>query len=153
LISKYIGHLKETYNRILDLPDSPRKIALGVAMGAAMDFFPVPFISIPISYILAKLIRVNAIAAVLTVIFFKWAVPFFFTFNVYIGSAILRETMLQKPIPSFHLTGGMEPWLEWIKHLGHPFLLGAAINSILVGIITYFIIKRILDYRRKRRSL
>lgn len=151
LTETYIRRLKATYCKIMDMPDSPRKIALGVALGTALDFLPMPFISIPVSFLLAKLVRVNAAAAVLTVIFFKWAVPFFFTFNYYIGSIILGGGAPQTAEPGMSLSEAMA-LLEWIKQMGHPFMLGAVINSLAAGVIAYFTVRALLDYRRKNRG-
>jgi len=150
LIKRYGRRLKDTYNRVMDLPDSPRKIALGVALGTALDFLPMPFVSIPVSFLLARLVRVNAAAAVLTVIFFKWAVPFFFALNYYVGRALLgggppRGIERQVSVLEF------STWVEWMKELGHPFMLGAAINSVAAGVITYLVIRSLLECRRKRR--
>jgi uncharacterized protein (DUF2062 family) len=151
LTHKYILRLKVTCSRVLDLPDSPRKIALGAALGTALDFLPVPFISIPISFVLAKLARVNAAAAVLTVIFFKWAVPFFFTFNYFVGKTLLNITDPPALTLDFSPAGpGM--WIQWLKLLGYPFILGASLNSVAAGMIAYFSVKALLDYRQRKRK-
>lgn len=150
LIELLARRLKESYYRIINLPDSPRKIAQGVALGTALDFLPIPIISIPISFLLARLVRVNAAAAVLAVIFFKWAVPFFFAFNYYVGKAILGGRSpqgLEREVSLLQLSA----WVEWISQLGYPFMVGAAINSLAAGLITYFTVRAILDYRLKKR--
>ncbi len=150
LIKTFARRLNATYNRVMDLPDSPRKIALGVALGTALDFLPLPLVSIPVSFLLARLARVNAAAAVLTVVFFKWAVPFFFALNYYVGRALLgggdpRGIDRQVSLLDF------SAWLEWMEELGYPFMLGAAINSTASGVVAYFAVRTLLDYRRKKR--
>lgn len=149
---KYIRHLKETCEKVLNLPDSPRKIALGVAMGTALDFLPIPIISIPISYVLAKIFKVNAAATVLTVIFFKWAVPFFFALNYYTGSMLLWGTNHQY-LSHRSILSAADTWIGWIKVLGYPFMLGAVVNSLVAGAITYFAVKALLEYRNKNRKI
>ncbi|MFZ5649702.1 MAG: DUF2062 domain-containing protein [Bacillota bacterium] len=151
LTAKYFRRLKNTYEKVMDLPDSPRKIAQGVALGTALDFLPMPFISIPVSYLLARLVRVNAAAAVLTVIFLKWAVPFFFAFNYYIGKILLGEAARYSAENSV-ITSGAGAWLEWMRHLGYPFLVGAAINSVLAGVVTYYGVRALLECRRKKKN-
>lgn len=150
MIAKIFQRAKEYYSKVMDLPDSPKKVALGVAMGTAMDFLPVPIISIPISYVLAKLLRINAAAAVLAVIFFKWAVPFFFAVNYMVGRLILGGKG-PVPAPEIHLTG-FDAWLQWVMHLGYPFLLGAFINASLAGTAMYFLVKRLLLCRQLKRK-
>ncbi|MCL6478792.1 MAG: DUF2062 domain-containing protein [Peptococcaceae bacterium] len=134
----------------MDLPDSPRKIALGVALGTALDFLPIPIVSIPVSFVLAKLVRVNAAAAVLTVIFFKWAVPFFFAFNYFVGKAILGEGVPQAADQPVSLVD-FSAWVEWMGQLGYPFMLGAAVNSMAAAVVAYFTVKALLECRQKKR--
>ena len=52
--------VKGYYKRMVSLPDTPKKIAQGVALGFAFDFLPIPIISIPLSYLFARLTRCNA---------------------------------------------------------------------------------------------
>lgn len=150
LAETFVRRLKVIYNRVMDLPDSPRKIALGAALGTALEFLPLPFVSIPVSFLLARLARANAAAAVLTVVFFKWAVPIFFAINYYVGRALLGggpPLALERQLSWLDFSG----WVEWIKGLGSPFLLGAVINSLAAGVITYFLVRALLNWRRKRR--
>ncbi|NTW05003.1 MAG: DUF2062 domain-containing protein [Peptococcaceae bacterium] len=133
------------------MPDSPKNVALGVALGTSLNFLPMPFVSIPISYILARLFRINATAAVLSVIFMKWAVPFFFTFNYYLGRQLLGLR------PSGHVKhhfqfADISSIVLWIKGLGTPFMLGAAINSIVFGVCTYFAINALISYRLRNKT-
>lgn len=150
MIANIIQRARDYYTKVMDLPDSPKKIALGAAMGTAMDFLPVPIISIPISYVLAKLLRINAAAAVLAVIFFKWAVPFFFAINYMVGKLILGGSA-PAPVPEFHPTG-LEAWIMWVKHLGYPFLLGAFINAVVAGTGMYFLLNKLLLCRQHKRQ-
>jgi uncharacterized protein (DUF2062 family) len=136
----------------MEIPDSPRKIAQGVALGIALDFLPLPLISIPVSFILAKLFRINAVSAVLAVIFFKWAVPVFFYFDFLVGKLLIGETAQGKDVLEGVSFTGPDAWIAWIKGLGYPFLLGSVVNSIIVGVIVYFAVKALLDYYRRKKN-
>jgi len=150
-IAKYIRKLKDTCSKVMDLPDSPRKIAQGVALGIALDFLPLPFISIPISFILAKLLRINAVSAVLAVIFFKWAVPLFFYFDFLVGKMLIGEGSPVKDVMEGISFTGPGAWIAWLKSLSYPFLIGSVVNSIIFGVSSYFIVKSLLDYYRKKK--
>jgi len=152
LAGKYVRRLKDTREKVMNLPDSPRKIAQGVALGTALDFLPMPFISIPISFLIAKLIRVNAAAAVLTVIFLKWAVPFFFAFDYFIGRVLMGDAAPPPYSADGFCITSPGAWIDWITHLGYPFLIGAAVNSVAAGVVTYFAVMALLDYRRKKKE-
>lgn len=146
-MDKLKQYLKEKYTRIMELSDAPYKIAHGVALGTALDFLPIPIISIPIAYLMARLIRVNGIAAALSAIFFKWAVPLFYGLNYMVGRAVIGDVpaVAIHPLPDESLLAGL-------KHFGYPFILGAVINAALAWAIVYFPLRRLLEQRRKARG-
>lgn len=142
--------IKAYYKRMMELPDSPKKIAKGVALGLAFDFLPIPIISIPLSYFAARLIRCNPVATVATVIFFKLAVPFFYTLNLMVGKVFLGDM----PGPDIQ-TDGSSIIISFIAQLmehGYPFLLGSVLNAALVFVLVYFLILFIQKNRRRERG-
>jgi hypothetical protein len=151
---KIIGRLKQYYTKVMDIPDAPIKIARGAALGVAMDFLPIPLISIPIAYLAARLAGGNGVAAALTAAFFKWAVPFFYVLNVATGSLVLGFGEFDKMEPVMKMDGFTpSDWLNYLTRLGYPFLAGAAINSFLTGLMLFFIVRRILILRQKRKGI
>ncbi len=140
-LSGWKNYLREKYNQVMDLPDAPHKIAHGVALGTALDFFPIPLISIPTAYLLARFLRVNAIAAALSATFFKWAVPFFYTLNYLVGSTVVGDSLVVPAGGSF----------STLKEVGYPFFIGAAIDAALAWLLIYFPVRRLLEIRRARK--
>ena len=140
--------IRAYYTRMMSLPDSPKKIAQGVALGFAFDFLPIPIISIPLSYLAARLARCNPAAAVCTVIFFKLAVPFFYTLNLFVGRAILGDL----PGPDIQFAGGtlMSNFLAGLVEHGYPFLLGSALNAVVAWFIVYTLLMYIISRKRRR---
>lgn len=150
MILRILGRCKEYYTRVLDLPDAPVKVAWGAALGTALDFYPIPIISIPVAYLLARLIGSNGVAAALAAAFFKWAVPFFYLFNVAVGQLITGDWSMTVAV--FNGSAGVE-WTDALSALSVPFFVGALFNSLLAGGIVYFCLKRLLEFRRRRRNL
>ena len=74
VFSRYMAQYKSHIKHIMELPDSPRKIAAGMAVGIIFEFLPIPIISVPLTFLLSKCIRANAVAAVITGIICKIAV-------------------------------------------------------------------------------
>jgi len=144
-------HVKAYYSKLMALPDSPKKIAGGIALGLSFDFLPVPIISIPLSYLVARLTRCSPVAAVATVVFFKLAVPFFFTLNILTGNAILGDV----PGPDITIAGDnmLCAYLSKMLSLGYPFLVGSLVNGIAVWLAVYFLLCFLLEKRRRRRSV
>ncbi|TEB13650.1 DUF2062 domain-containing protein [Pelotomaculum propionicicum] len=141
--------IRNYYNRMMELPDSPKKIAKGVALGLAFDFLPIPIISIPLSYLVARLIRCNPVAAVATVVFFKLAVPFFYTLNLMVGKVFLGD--MPGPDMPYLIDAGPSIVTNFINSLvehGYPFLLGSVLNATLVFVLVYFLILFLIKCRR-----
>jgi len=142
--------IRSYYNKMMELPDSPKKIAKGVALGLAFDFLPIPIISIPLSYLAARLIRCNPVATVATVIFFKLAVPFFYTLNIMVGNVFLGDM----PGPDIQSAGSsvISSFINRLVEHGYPFLLGSVLNFVLVFVLVYFLILFLLKCRRCERG-
>lgn len=156
---KIFRYLRFNYLKILRLKDTPYKVAKGVALGVSLDFLLLPFISILIAYVIAKLARFNSVAAATTAAVLKPAVFLvFWPMNILVGSFFLGghtkinnvETM-PEPNNIFKMGEYLEQLTKYIKHLGPDFLLGSVINSILSAIIVYFLVSRILVKRQRKR--
>ena len=120
------------YKKVMEMPDSPKKIARGVALGLAFDFLPIPVISIPLSYLVARLTNCSPAAAVATVVVFKLAVPVFFTLNFLSGRLPGRFTRAARFCGDFLLA----PFLNKIMEHGYP-LVGSLINATLIWFAVY----------------
>jgi uncharacterized protein (DUF2062 family) len=116
-------------------------------MGLSFDFLPIPIISIPLSYLVARLVRCNPVAAVGTVVFFKLAVPFFFTLNVMTGKVLFGDMNG----PDLVVAGDTmySAFLSEIVEHGYPFLAGSLVNAAAVSLPVYFLLKFLLKRRRR----
>jgi len=142
--------IKVYCRKVAGLTDSPRKVAAGVALGLAFDFLPVPVISIPLAYLVARLARCNAAAAVATAVFFKLAVPFFFTMNIVVGKSLFGDIAGLDVADS----GSSIPasLLETLAEHGYSFLAGSLVNATAAGLSVYFTLTFLLERRRNRKG-
>ncbi len=150
IAARVLEYLKNYYDKVMSLPDSPKKIARGVALGIAFDFLPIPIISIPLSYLVARLIRCSPLAAVATVCVFKAMVPVFFTFDILVGKFLcggVPETDVSISGLSF-----VGPYLEKVIEHGYPFLVGSLVNATLFSLAVYFLLLILLERRRHKRN-
>lgn len=144
-------YLKNYYDKVMSLPDSPKKIARGVALGIAFDFLPIPIISIPLSYLVARLIRCSPLAAVATVCIFKVLVPVFFTLDMLTGKLLcgsVPETDITISGYSF-----LNPYVEKLIEHGYPFLVGSIVNATLFSLVVYFLLLILLERRKHQRDI
>lgn len=149
IVKTLICKCKDAYHQLLNLPDAPKKVAQGIALGIAFDFLPVPFISIPLSFIVAKVIRVHAIAATLTVLLFKPAVPLFFTLNIIVGKFLVGTAPSHVANHVAHNVHSFTKTFLKLKALGFPFLVGSFTNAAIASILVYFIALKLLEGRQK----
>jgi len=152
-------YVKYHYLKIVRLKDTPYKVAKGVALGVALDFLPLPFISLLIAYIIAKIARYNTVAAVTTAAILKPAVFLvFWPMNLLVGKILLGghlqvKTLDRVPEPDsfFNLADYVKRMGNYLYSLGNPFLLGSIINSVISAILVYLLVSRLLHYRQEKR--
>jgi len=151
LRSKIIYYLSDSirdyYKKVLNLSDSPQRVAGGLALGLAFDFLPIPIISIPLSYLVARLVHCNPAATVATVIFFKLAVPFFYTLDYMVGNIILGDL----PGPDGFATSIplLDLFLDKLFEHGYSFLVGCLINATIAYLLVYLTLMFLLKRRRR----
>ncbi len=148
ITSRVCEAVKVYWSKVKSLADSPKKIAAGVALGLAFDFLPIPVISIPLSYLAARATHCNPVAAVVTVIFFKLAVPFFFTLNVLVGTTFFGNIASPQVVIAGDSLYAL--FLSKVVEHGYPFLAGSLINATLVWLVVYFLLVFLIERSRRR---
>ncbi|MFA5384530.1 MAG: DUF2062 domain-containing protein [Eubacteriales bacterium] len=135
-------------SKILSMSDSPKKIAGGVALGLAFDFLPIPIISIPLSYLVARAVKVNSVAAVSTVVILKLAVPSFYALDFFVGKLIFGEVQG----PDIRDTGisTFDFFIDKLFEHGYPFVAGSLINSAIIGVVSYYFLMWFIRRRQRK---
>lgn len=147
----FVRRLKEKYALVMDLPDAPVKVAHGVALGTALDFLPLPLVSIPIAYFMARLIHVNGVAAVISAMFLKFMVPVFYALNMMTGMLLLGQWPVSRAEAMEQMTNLQ--WNNYLAELGYSFLAGAFVNGAIAWVLVYIILRRLLEYRQRRKGI
>ncbi|PKM82188.1 MAG: hypothetical protein CVU89_05965 [Firmicutes bacterium HGW-Firmicutes-14] len=146
-------YMKYQYYKMIRLKDTPAKVAQGGGLGFAMDFaVPIPMVSIFIAFIVARILKVNSLAAVISATSLKPFFPAIVALNIYVQSMlvstfpVLGELVLPRMADTTHLDKAINKVLSG----GVPYLMAGAINGLLIFIISYFIIYQILSLRIDR---
>jgi len=118
-----------------------------VALGLAFDFLPIPIISIPLSYLVARVLKVNPVAAVSTVVILKLAVPSFYALDFFVGKLIFGDVQGL----DIHDTGisTFDFFLDKLFEHGYPFVVGSLINAAIIGVVSYYFLMWFI--RRRQR--
>ncbi len=133
--------------RLHRLPDSPHRIALGLACGAVASFTPFFGFHIVLAAALAWLLRGNVLAAAFgTMVGNPLTFPFIAAFSLNTGWRILGTG--RRSAGSDFSIG----WLiENIEQIFLPYLVGGILPGLLAGVICYWFIGPIVEAYQKRR--
>ena len=150
---KLYSKLQRVWYRLVTLKSSPRKIALGLALGVAIAFMPPVGLQTVLAITLAALFRVNPVSAVagtyVTNVFTAWPL-YLLCYNV--GSAILGVSV---SVPDGIHEGGLLLGLLRIGKAGLTWIAVEFVGGMVVGPVTavpaYFIaLFAVVKYRRAR---
>ena len=116
------------------LKGNNRKIALGYALGASVNFYPTFGFGIPVAGALAAIFRANVAAGLLGDLMFKILWPLFFFFNMRVGRIILgwNKANHYHNFNIYHISH------KTFFVIGKVFLTGALINTVVMAVILYF---------------
>lgn len=141
--TRYLGH------RVRRLPDTPYRIAAGVACGAAMSMTPFVGLHFVLSAMLAWGLRGNILASAFgTVVGNPWTFPLIFWWTYEVGNMMMGKFGAAE-LPgeltfSFLLN---HPWRVFV-----PMLIGALPTGLVVWGVTFGLVHvAVAGYRKARR--
>lgn len=133
--AKYFKH------RTIRIADTPRNVALGLAIGAGVSFSPIMMTHFIQGAILAYILRANIPAALIgTIVGNPWTFPFIWWASITLGSALFGAFGLpaEASIPDgVTLSMLWDMLLQDPARLLMPWLLGGYILCAIVIAITY----------------
>lgn len=160
------GWLKRFAIRILELEDTSKRIAWGVALGTFIGMTPTVGLQMTIAVGVATLLRGNRLAAVAMV----WisnpltVVPIYWVDHI-VGATILRTKMLSisdiAKVLDFESTGLFSVFFEFLANLGKltwnvlpSMFLGGAVLGVVLAIPAYLLtLKAVRGYRARKQTL
>jgi uncharacterized protein (DUF2062 family) len=132
---KWRRRIKYYLLRLIRQKSGSHSIALGFSVGFMPNLYPTFGIGPFLSVALAKLLRANTISALLGGTIGAWMWPGFFYLNYKVGEMVTNlkvdvEKIVDKEIDKVaNDVGG----------IGWNFIVGAGINSIIIGLVLYII--------------
>ena len=148
-----LSHLR---HRVLRLSDTPRNIALGLAIGAGVSFSPIMFTHFIQGAILAFILRANIPASLIgTAVGNPWTFPFIWWASLELGSEIF--TALGMPVdasPPDEVTLIMLWEMLWNDpmRVALPWLVGGYILCVIVTIGLYPIYLSLIKGAKRARA-
>lgn len=137
--------------KFLRLKGAPRKVALGFAIGACVNFYPTFGVGVPLAGLLAAMAMSSIPAGLLGDVAFKPLFPVFFYLNLVTGYIFWPQSTVHGMWRELHRL--QEPHgarlISFLK-IGKVFFAGALLNSLLLGTIVYSIVYFIMRKYRHR---
>jgi uncharacterized protein (DUF2062 family) len=135
--------LKYNLIKFLRLQGAPRKLALGFAVGAIVNFYPTFGFGVVLAGLISALFWSNVPAGLLGDVIFKPFFPLFFYLNFKTGSLFWTNHIYK--VENFW-RNIVHHRIETIAVIGKIFFIGALINSLILGVliylVVYFVVKR-----------
>jgi len=164
---QYVGH------RVKRLPDTSHKIALGAAIGVFVCFSPILGVHMAMALILVYILRANLVASFITTIFGNPVTyPFIAAASLNLGRTVLGMNAKDDDFQSLHsafwqattdawqliqswfgLAERPEGLADFLSNLFLPYLVGGTIIGLVLGAITYFLLKPVIGAYQIRRRL
>ena len=159
--------------RIKRLPDSPKSISFGVAIGVFVSFSPFFGVHVLLAFLIARSLRVNILAAVLgTFMGNPITFPIIAALNFGIGELFINvsteeassKTFLQQLVDvSYAFYGNVgvmmrgestdfSAILEFFYGIFLPYLVGGFILGVASGVVSYFIMLPIIVTYKARKA-
>ena len=165
---QYVSH------RVKRLPDTSHKISLGAAIGVFVSFSPILGVHMAMALILVYILRANLVAAfITTMIGNPVTYPFIAAAALNLGRTVLGRNIRDEDFQSLHAafweasTGAWQLIQSWfgvaerpegltafLSELFVPYLVGGTIIGLVLGAITYFLLKPVIAaYQSRRRAV
>ncbi|HVO09954.1 MAG TPA: DUF2062 domain-containing protein [Vicinamibacteria bacterium] len=136
---------------LLQLEGSPDRIALSFAVGIFIAFFPLLGIHTGLALALALAFRLNKVA-ILTGAWVNnpWTLAPMYTAGTLLGCALVRVSPASVGDVDWSLHGQAfyHSLIEGFRPLLLPFVVGNLVTGAAAGLVTYFLLRKILVRRR-----
>lgn len=144
-----LAFVRKHMNHLFHIQDTPHSIAMGTALGIFFGFIPLFGLKILLALFFAAITKSNKMAAVITVNLHDLTLPllpFFLGVEYVIGCRVLGLVKHQKSLDLLNQTGFIPHWTE-VLNKGMPILIGSFFVAVPMGILSYWIMKKILMNR------
>jgi len=140
--------LTTVYFRIVKMDGTPKQVAAGFALGTFIGIFPTFGLGGVIAVAMSFILRLNVAATLLgnALIMNPITTPTFWSLSFLLGSILYPE---KRQIGINEIKNGM--LFKGILDITTVYLAGNVLIALVVSIISYFVVKHIVDSYRKMK--
>ncbi len=147
-----MSRLRQAFRLLLRLEDTPHRVALAFAIGVFIAFFPIIGIHTGMALAIAFLFRLNRVAILAgSFVNNPWTLAPLFMGGTVLGCVLLGVSTSGLRGVDRGLQGRAfyEALLENLRPFLLPFLLGNLALGVVGGVVSYFLLRSILEKRRQ----
>ena len=141
-------------HRMQRLPDSPTRIALGVACGVYVSFTPFFGLHFVVAAALAWVLRANVLASAIGTFFGNpLTFPIIAAVSLELGALYFGSPIASDEIKDLGFIELAILFLQNVHELVVPYLVGGLAPGLISAVISYFIVKAVVaSYQKRRRA-
>jgi len=126
--------------RLFRLKESPNQVALGVMLGFAPNWFPTFGLGPILSIGIAKLARVNVVAAIIGGVIGSPLWPILFLMNYRMGSMLYQKPSNVNDVDDIDYIEAVNDTVGSLHSGSLTFLIGSVVNVIIFSILLYIVV-------------
>jgi len=147
-----MGWLSRTGQVLLQVEDSPSRVAAAFGLGIFIAFFPILGIHTGLALLLALRFRLNKVAILLGAwINNPWTITPMYTAGTILGCLLLGESPASLEAIDWSLTGRAfyASLFAGVRPLLLPFVVGNLVLGAAAAAVTFLVLRRVLESRAR----
>ena len=147
-----MGWLRRTGQVLLQVEDTPSRVAAAFALGLFIAFFPILGIHTGLALAIALGFRLNKVAILLGAwINNPWTITPMYTAGTLLGCLLLGEPPTSLETIDWHLSGHAfyASLLAGLRPLLLPFVVGNLVLGAAAAAVTFLVLRRVLEGRAR----
>lgn len=145
------GWLRRTVGQLLQVDDTPHRIALAFGIGVWLAFFPILGVHTILALLIAFLFRLNRAALLIGVyVSNPWTLAPLYMAGTVLGCEIFGVSSAELTAVDWSLHGRAfyRALFESLRPYVWPFVVGNTVLGVAGGIVGYVVLREILERRR-----
>lgn len=139
--------LRIVIRRLKRVHGTPHEVALGFSVAAFWSILPTPALSIIFGFAMAAIVRMSKISLTIGFATFN---PLVCVFLIYPWALPLGR-IITEAVPALAFENLKR--FQWLAENGVALTLGSAIAGLIVGTISYFVLRRAIVLYRQRKAI
>jgi len=155
-VRAWADHLRRRLRDAVGVGGEPRRVAAAWAVGVGIGLSPLLGLHTAIALAIAFIFRLNKLDVLVgTLVANPWTLTVYFPSAVMLGRWVTGVHVPRIELPEVGDLFVLAAWREqasWMKPLLLTWTVGASLVALVVGVVTYWGLRRIIELHRRRHA-